>query len=266
MSTFITSLSLILIGLAMFYPLFFTKVYKLVKESNSARSFLQLNYILHLLSGTIVVLLFWIYSVNYPLQLSGIVYLVVILVVVLSSLKAPTPRWNLFSASIVFGFMVFYRTINEIVEITPLWPGIFTGILSAGAVSVVMLLLVALPHRSIRENALSDFINSLFKYLFLFIGIRIAWDLVVLFNISVETRNGELMSALKFFLQVDSLKLVLLILFGLVIPILFYFLFKKRLSAINSKYRFWIFCVILISILFGEFLFKYFLLQYGIVL
>jgi hypothetical protein len=162
--------------------------------------------------------------------------------------------------------MVFYRTINEIVEITPLWPGIFTGILSAGAVSVVMLLIIASLHRSIRENALRDLINSLFKYLFLFIGIRIAWDLVVLFNISVETRNGELMSALKFFLQVDSLKLVLLILFGLVIPVLFYFLFKKRLSAFDLKYRFWIFCVLLLSILFGEFLFKYFLLQYGIVL
>ena len=266
MNTFITSLSLILIGFAMFYPFFFTKIYKLVKESNCARSFLLLNYILHLLSGTIVVLLFWIYSVNYPLQLSGIVYLVVIFVVVLYYWKSPIPRWNLFSASIVFGFMVFYRTINEIVEITPLWPGIFTGILSAGAVSAVMLLIVASLHRSIRENALSDFINSLFKYLFLFIVIRITWDLVVLFNISVETRNGELMSALKFFLQVDSLKLVLLILFGLVIPILFYFLFKKRLSAVNSKYRFWMFCFLLISILFGEFLFKYFLLQYGIVL
>jgi len=266
MSTFITSLSLILIGFAMFYPFFFTKIYALVKENVEARSFLQLNYILHLLSGTIAVLLFWTYSVNYPLQLSGIVYLVVIFVVVLYYWNSPIPKWNLFSASIVFGFIVFYRTINEIVEITPLWPGIFTGILSAGAVSVVMLLLVASLYRSIRKNALSDFINSLFKYLFLFIGIRIAWDLVVLFNISVETRNGELMSALKFFLQVDPIKLVLLILFGLVIPLLFYFLFKKRLSAINSKYRFWIFCFLLISTLFGEFLFKYFLLQYGIVL
>ena len=250
----------------MFYPAIFTTISKLFKDSAGARSFLQLNYILHLLFGTTAVFLMWIYRVNYPLQLSGIVYLVVIFVVVLYYWKSPIPQWNLFSTSVVFGLIVFYRSINEIVEITPLWPGIFTGILSAGTVSIVILLMVSSLHRSIRKIALNDFINPLFKVLLLFIGIRIAWDLVVLFNISVETRNGELMSALKFFLQVDSLKLILLILFGLLIPILFYFLFKKRLSTFDSKYRFWIFCVLLISILFGEFLFKYFLLQYGIVL
>ena len=266
MSIFITSLILILIGFAMFYPIFFRAIDKSAENGKSIRSFLQLNYIFHLLAGSIAVLLLWIYGVNYPLQISGIVYLIVIFVVVFYYWKSSIPKWNLFNASIIFGFIFFYRTINEIVEITPLWPGIFTGILSAGAVIVVIILLVASLHKSIHEIA---FIRS-----FIFqrsvhpgvVSIRMAWDLVVLFNISVEARNGELMSALRFFLQLDSLKLILLILFGLLIPILFYFLFNKRLSTFDSNSRLWIFCVLLISIWFGEFLFKYFLLQYGIVL
>ena len=266
MSIFITSLILILIGFATFYPIFFRAIDRSAENGISVRSFLQLNYIFHLLVGSIAVLLLWIYGVNYPLQISGIVYLIVIFVVVFYYWKSPIPKWNLFSASIVFGFIVFYRSINEIVEITPLWPGIFTGILSAGAVSIIMLLMVSSLHKSIREIALSDLIDPLFKVLFLIIGVRMTWDLVVLFNISVETQNGELMSVLKFFLQADSLKLILLILFGLLIPILFYFLFNKRLSTFDLKHRFWVFCVLLISIWFGEFLFKYFLLQYGIVL
>jgi TctA family transporter len=237
-----------------------------IQKDKGARRFLQLNYVIHLLAGGVSVLLFWIYRVNYPLQLSGIVYLIVIIVVVLYYWKSPIPKWNLFSASIVFGFIVFYRTINVIVEITPLWPGIFTGILSAAAISIVMFLVVLSLNRSIREDSMHYLINLLFKYLILFIGIRMTWDLVVLFNISVETRNGELMSALRFFLQVDSFKLILLILFGLIIPVLFYPLFSKRLNVFDPKYRFFTFCVLLILIWSAEFLYKYFLLQYGIVL
>ena len=250
----------------MFYPLFFTTIERSIQNGKGARRFLQLNYIMHLLAGGVSVLLFWIYRVNYPLQLSGIVYLIVIIVVVLYYWKSPLPKWNLFSASIVFGFIVFYRSINEIVEITPLWPGVFTGVLAAGAIGAATLLLVSSLRKEEDDNATRSFVISLIKYLYVFIGIRIAWDLIVLFNISIETRNGELMSALMFFLQVDSLKLILLILFGFIIPVLFYFLFRKRLSEIEPKHRLWIFVSLFISIWTVEFLYKHFLLQYGIVL
>ena len=250
----------------MFYPLLFRVIYLSVEKNEDVRGFLQLNYILHLLAGTVAVLLFWIYRVNYPLQISGIVYLLVIIVVVLYYWKSPIPKWNLFYASVIFGFIVFYRSINEIVEITPLWPGVFTGILSAGTISVAMLTMVSSSNNLISENVLSNFLRSLFRLLFLLIGIRIAWDLVVLFNISVETRNGELMSALRFFLQVDSIKLILLFLFSLIVPILLKYILSTRLNVPEAKYRLLVVVILSISILFGEFLYKYFLLQYGIVL
>ena len=250
----------------MFYPVFFQAIDRAVDKSGGTRCFLQLNYVFHLIAGSIAVLFFWIYGINYPLQLSGVVYLIVIVVVVLYYWKSSIPRWNLFSASLMFGLLVFYRSFNEIVEITPLWPGIFTGILSAGAVSLVTLLVVSLFHTSIRKNEKKELIISLVKYLLVVIGIRLAWDLVVLFNISVETRSGELMSALMFFLQVDSLKLILLILFGLTVPALFFILFRKYLFDNLQKYKLWIFLILFISIWIAEFLYKYFLLQYGIVL
>jgi len=265
-NTFITSLILILIGIAIFYPLSFYAIDRSTINAKGARRFLQLNYIIHILTGTIAVLLFWIYNVNYPLQLSGIVYLIVIVVVVLYYWNSPLPKWNLFNASLVFGFIVFYRSFNEIVEITPLWPGIFTGLLSAGTISIAMLIMVSSSNKLISENILSDFLRSLFRLLFLLIGIRIAWDLVVLFNISVETRNGELMSALRFFWQVDSIKLILLFLFILIVPVLLKYILSTRLNVPDIKYRFLIVMIMFISILLSEFLYKYFLLQYGIVL
>ena len=266
MGIFTTSLVLILIGFTMFYPIFFYRIDRSVDKNKGTRHFLQLNYVIHVLTGSMAVLLFWIYGINYPLQLSGVVYLIVIIAVVLYYWKSSIPRWNLFGASLVFGLLVFYRSFNEIVEITPLWPGIFTGILSAGAVSIVTLLIVSLFHTSIRKNEKKELIISLVKYLSVVIGIRLTWDLVVLFNISVETRNGELMSALMCFLQVDSLKLILLILFGLTVPALLYILFRKYLFDNLQKYKLWIFLILFISIWITEFLYKYFLLQYGIVL
>ncbi len=262
MSTFITSLILILIGFAMFYPFFFKLIDRSIQNAKGARRFLQLNYLLHLIAGSVAVLLLWIYGVNYPLQLSGIVYLIVIVVVVLYYWKPPIPQWNLFSASIVFGFIVFYRSIKEIVEITPLWPGIFTGVLAAGAISIVSYLLVSTLHSLTRNNTN----NFLIKYLFLIIGIRIAWDIVILFNLSVETRNSEIVSALSFFWQADSLKLILIILSGFVIPILLYFPFRMNLSKPNSKIRILMLLLLFASVWTAEFLYKYFLLQYGIVL
>jgi len=266
MGIFNTSLVLILIGFAMFYPVFFYRIDRSVDRGKGTRRFLQLNYVFHLIAGSIAVLLFWIYSVNYPLQLSGTVYLIVIIVVVLYYWKSPIPQWNLFSTSTIFGFIIFYRSFKEIVEITPLWPGIFTGVLSAAAISIVTILIASLFYVSSRKNVKEKLIISLVKYLSVVIGIRLTWDLVVLFNISVETRNGELMSALMFFLQVDSLKLILLILFGLMVPVLFYILFKKYLFDNLQKYKLWIYLILFISIWIAEFLHKYFLLQYGIVL
>ena len=266
MSTLTTSLVLILIGFAMFYPVFFQAIDRSVDKNKGTRSFLQLNYIIHVLPGSVAVLLFWIYDINYPLQLSGLVYLVVIVIIVLYYWRSSIPRWNLFSASLVFGFIVFYRSFNEMVEITPLWPGIFTGILSVGVVGIITLLIASLFHASIRKNDKSCLNFSLFKYLYVFIGIRLVWDIVVLFNISVETRSGELMSVLMFFLQVDSLKLILLIIFGSALPILFYILFRKYLLDNLQKYKLWICLILFISIWTAEFLYKYFLLQYGIVL
>ena len=266
MNTFIKSLILILIGFAMFYPLFFLLIDRKVQDSKHIRQFLQLNYVLHLLAGSLAVLLFWITGVNYPLQLSGIVYLSVIIIVVLFYWKASLPKWNLFTASLVFGFIVFYRSFNEIVEITPLWPGILTGLISAGTISIATLIMVSSSNRRVSENVLSDFIKSLFRLLFLLIGIRIAWDLVVLFNISVETRNGELMSALRFFLQVEPIKLLLLLLFSLIIPVLLNYILSTRLNIPKTKYRLLVVFILFMSIFFGEFLYKYFLLQYGIVL
>lgn len=266
MSIFITSLILILIGFAMFYPLLFRKVYTSVQNDEEVRGFLQLNYILHLLAGCVAVLLFWVYSINYPLQISGIVYLLVIIVVALYYWKSPIPKWNLFYASAVFGFIVFYRSINEIVEITPLWPGILTGTLAVGTICIITLIIVALLFKPLRENITKSLTNSLFKYLFTFIGIRIVWGFMVLFIISVETRSGELMSALLFFLQVDLIKMILLLIFGFTVPIVLFFLLRKQLDGYRPKVIIRNYLVLFISILFAEFLYKYFLLQYGIVL
>lgn len=266
MNTLITALILILIGFAMFYPIFFTKIDRSIQNGKDARRFLQLNYLLHLTAGCISVLLFWIYGVNYPLQLSGIVYLIVIIVVVLYYWKPPIPKWNLFSASIVFGFIVFIRAIKEIVQLTPLWPGVIIGLLSTGIITISTLLLVTSIWKKFDKSINLSVVPSLVKTLILLLGTRTVWNMVVLFNVKIGDQNGILMSIYKFLLQNDILYFSLTILFGLIIPLVLTVVWMKKRKTLATKKMFLLSFSLFITIWFAEFLYKHFLLQYGIVL
>ncbi|MCK4903266.1 MAG: hypothetical protein KAS35_01155 [Candidatus Marinimicrobia bacterium] len=248
----------------MFYPLFFTKINRSTQNDKGVRHFLQLNYLLHLIAGCISVLLFWIYSVNYPLQLSGIVYLLVIVVVVLYYWKSPIPQWNLFGASIVFGVIVFIRSIREIVQLTPLWPGVFIGLLSTGIIAISTLLFVASIWKKFAKSVNLSIIPSILKTLILLLGIRIVWDLVILFNVQIGDQNGILMSVYQFFMQNDILYFLLTMLFGLIIPLIIAIVWMKKDKSFDTKKIFLLSFSLLIIIWFSEFFYKYFLLQYGV--
>ena len=250
----------------MFYPIFFTTIDRSIQVGKGARRFLQLNYLLHLTAGCISVLLFRIYSVNYPLQLSGIVYLIVIIVVVLYYWKSPIPQWNLFSASIVFGVIVFIRAIREIVQLTPLWPGVLIGLLSTGIIAISTLLFVTSIWKKFDKSVNLPIVPSVLNTLILLLGIRIVWDLVILFNVKIGDQNGVLMSVYQFFMQNDILYFSLTILFALIIPLIIVFIWIKQMKSLDDKNIFFLSFSLLIIIWFGEFLYKYFLLQYGIVL
>jgi len=264
MNIFVTSLILIFIGIAMFHPAFFMYIDRHVQKGNISRSFLRTNYLIHIVAAIISISLFWIYSVNYPLQLSSLVYLAVIFILILFYWNAELTKWNMFTASVVFGFIVFYRSINEIVEITPLWPGIFTGILGSAALSTLLLIIIALFYRKSSKNI--KLIKTLLNFLTLAIGVRIAWDIVLLFNLSVETQYGDIISALKFFWQADSIKLSLTIIFGMFVPIVYLSVFRKTIVNYHQKNGWLIVFMLFASVLTAEFLYKYFLLQYGIVM
>lgn len=250
----------------MVHPVFFIPIDKQIQKGNFNRSFLQKNFLIHLIAGLISILLYWIYSINYPLQLSGVVYLVVIIVVILFYWNTKLTKWNLFTASILFGFIVFYRSINEIVEITPLWPGVLTGLLGSSALSILIILMVATIKKPEVDNTDNTLIDILLKTMFLIIGIRIAWNIVILFNLSVETQYGDVISAFKFFWQADSIKLSLTIISGILIPILYLIVFRKTMNDFNNRSTLLLVLFQFASVLTAEFLYKYFLLQYGIVL
>ncbi len=266
MGTFTTSLVLILIGFAMFYPFFFTTIDRSAQNDKEVRRFLQRNYLLHLAAGCISVLLFWIYGVDYPLQLSGIVYLIVIIVVVLYYWKSPIPQWNLFSASIAFGVIVFIRSIREIIQITPLWSGVLIGLLSTGIITISTFLFVATLWEKRKRNTSISMVPPFLNTMIILIEIRIVWNMIVLFNVKVGDQNGILMSVYQFFIQNDILYFFLTLFFGLIIPLVVIFIWKKQAKESSSKKFVWLSFSLLIFIWIGEFIFKYFLLQYGIVL
>ena len=265
MNVLVTSLSLILIGIAMIHPAFFWALDRFVRRDVIPRKYLKTNYIIHVSAALISVILYWLYGVNYPLQIAGLVYLGVIIVVVLFYWDAELTKWNLFTASVIFGFIVFYRSVNEIVEITPLWPGLMTGILSACALSILIYLLTDTQNNQYNGDT-NRIRKGFFKLLYLVIGTRIAWQIVILFNLSVATQYGDTISAIKFFWQISSIRLILIILLGMVVPLIYLIGLRKSMLGSESKYRLITTLLFFISIFIAEILNKYFLLQFGIVL
>jgi len=265
MNVLVTSFSLILIGIAMIHPAFFLSVDKLVQDKIVTRKYLQTNYITHLTAGIISVLLYWLYSVNYPLQIAGLVYVGVILVVILFYWNSELTKWNLFTASTIFGFIVFYRSVNEIVEITPLWPGLMTGFLSSVALSILIFLMVEAVNGYI-DNDTVQFRKKYFKIFYFIIGLRIAWQIIILSNLSVGTEYGETISAIIFFWQVNPIKLMFIILLGMIIPLIYIIALRKKVLSSKTRLRWLILAPLFISIFVAEMLIKYLLLQFGIVL
>ena len=265
MNVLVTSFSLILIGIAMIHPAFFFSVDRLVRDKVVTRKYLQTNYIVHLSTGIVSVLLYWLYSVNYPLQIAGLVYMGVVIMVVLFYWNSELTKWNLFTASALFGFIVFYRSVNEIVEITPLWPGIMTGLLSSVSLSILLFLMIESVNGFANDDAVR-FRKKYFKIFYFVIGLRIAWQIVILSNLSVGTGYGETISAVIFFWQVNPIKLVFIILLGMVIPLIYIAVLRKQMFSPETRLRWPILVPLFISIFVAEMLIKYLLLQFGIVL
>lgn len=172
----------------------------------------------------------------------------------------------MFSASIVFGIIVFIRAIKEIVQLTPLWPGVIIGLLSTGIITISTLLLVTSIWKKFDKSLNLSVVPSLVKTLILLLGTRTVWNMVVLFNVKIGDQNGILMSIYKFFLQNDKLYFSITILFGLIIPLIIAIVWMKQVKIIRTKKMFLLSFSLFITIWFAEFLFKHFLLQYGIVL
>jgi hypothetical protein len=199
------------------------------------------------------------------LQIAGLVYLGVIIVVVLFYWNADLKKWNLFTASLIFGFIMFYRSVNEIVEISPLWPGIMTGILSSAALSVLVYL-ITYTQNNLIGNETKKIRKGFFIILYFVIGIRIVWQIVLLFNLSVATQYGDTVSAIIFFWQVAPTRLIFIILLGMIAPLIYLVGLRKAILRSELKYRIITTSALFISIFIAETFNKYFLLQFGIVL
>jgi len=266
MSTAITALSLILIGFGMLYPIFFIISARFIPNNKSTQRFLQLNYIIHLIAGGISVALFWIFSINYSLQLSGLVYLAAIVVVVFYYWSSQIPKWNLFGASIIFGFILFVRAIREIVQLTPLWPGVLMGAISTGILAITIFLCVLTARNRNINNIRLAIVPTLLNGLIILLGVRLVWDMIVLFSVKIGDQNGIMMNVFQFFIKSEIIYFLSTVICGLIVPLIILFIWMKLRKKLKNKTILILSSVLVTVVLLGEMLYKYFMLQYGIVL
>lgn len=246
-------------------PVFFRFIDNRLKNDECSQKYLHFTYYIHLITGFVGIILFWIIGVTNSLLFSAIVYWVVIVVITTFYWNTRLTKWNLFPVSILFGFILFYRTVNELVEITPLWPGLFTGIISSLLISLLIMLVLNTYYSKNSVNSAS-LTERLLKKTFILIALRAIWQVVILFDLSVATQYGETLNALTFFWTAEPTRLVILLIVGIFIPVMYVLPYRKGVFE-NGSWRVKVlFLVLLSSVLIAEFYNKYFLLQFGIVL
>ncbi len=250
----------------MLYPIFFIIIDRFIPKLENKQRFLHINYFIHLLAGVISVLLFWISGINLSLQLSGLVYLSVIIVVVFYYWNPPLPLGNLFIASLIFGFIVFVRAIREIVQLTPLWHGVLMGVISTGIITSTTFLFVLILRNKNKKNIELSIVPILLKGLIILIGLRTVWDIFILFSVKIGDQNNIFMSVYQFFIQNDIVYFLSIIVIGLIFPLILISVWMKLLKKSSKKTILMFSIILLTAVWLGEFLYKYFLLQYGIVL
>ena len=263
----VAGLTLNLIGFTMVYPAFFRIIGRNeVTKHSRASKYLHINYIFHLLAGAVRVGLLWSNKVNYPLQVAGLVYFVVIVVVVVYYWGGKIPKWNLFYASIIFGAIVYIRAIRHIVQLQPLWSGVLVGFISAALLAGSFFLMVLVfQNRRIKQKT-ADLDISLISALLALISFRFIWDLFSMPTGTVADHYGETISIYRLIVQNDFSSFLITLLIGIVSPIIILTILRFGWKTIERQQLFLATISLTLFFWFTEFLFKYFLLQYGIVL
>jgi hypothetical protein len=173
----------------------------------------------------------------------------------------PSP-WTV-SLPCLLGAVCFILIQSRLIQ--PSWEAAFVGILS-GAIFCSSLYAMNLGHWYLNVHGLP--MSHLFRATYVFwtlVALRLALDI---FQISTGQifYQGELTPLYRFMFHMDGFLLLAAVFFGTLFPLIALYFVKETLKVKSSQSATGILYVILAALLLGDMTYKYYLIQFGVVL
>jgi hypothetical protein len=167
------------------------------------------------------------------------------------------------SSLALFGTGTMIGVVADIIFVK-IFPGTWFIVLLGSAITAGVFFAMILGHWYLNVVALP--INLLKKAtisLWVLLTIRLFWDLVYLSTNTFTNNFGISRSLWSFMLQFDGFLLAVAFFMGNIVPIVLNFFIWRTLTLQATQSATGLLYVSIVSILFGDLLFKYYLIQYG---
>ncbi len=167
------------------------------------------------------------------------------------------------SSLALFGTGTMIGVVGDIIFVK-IFPGTWFIVLLGSAITAGVFFAMILGHWYLNVVALP--INLLKKAtisLWVLLIIRLFWDLVYLSTNTFTNNFGISRSLWSFMLQFDGFLLAVAFFMGNIVPIVLNFFIWRTLTLQATQSATGLLYVSIVSILFGDLLFKYYLIQYG---
>ena len=255
---------------ACFYPLFFW-----VNDSKLINTgFYRFNLGFSCLSVLTGLACLWLPNLvelignQYLLPIRGLTILwsIALLAVTVSFWNRNQIRVGIIALPSILGVMVLFQVVGRSIIASPNWE--FETLLSFLGSLVLCAAIFAgvLGHWYLNVIDLPiSLLDKATKLLWGLLGIRLLWSGFAASTLQIDHR-GKLISMFQFLQTIDGLLLGVGLFFGVIFPLILTYMVYETIKVQSTQSATGILYVLVTSILMGELAYKYYLLEYGLVL
>jgi hypothetical protein len=253
----IPALTCVIFGSA--YPLFFWTNYN--KTVN--RSFYRFNLGLATIIGSVGLFFMWFIDLSIQTKIGAGIWIALLMAVTAYFWsKASIKEWIVTIPSLLGG-IVFFQILEQLVVLD--WSMRIVSVLS-GLIICNALFAMILGHWYLNVAQLPIiYLQRVTKVLLILLVLRLVWDLYAVIATEV-TILGTIVPLFNFLHLIDGVFIYLAFFFGALFPLIITFMALKSVMMNATQSATGLLYIGVISVAMGDLIYKYYLLQYGLVL
>ncbi len=253
----IPALTCVIFGSA--YPLFFWTNYK--KTVN--QSFYRFNLGLATIIGSVGLFFIWFLNLSIQTKIGAGIWVALLMAVTAYFWSKTSIQEWIVSLPSLLGGVVFFQILGQLVMLD--WSMRIVSILS-GLIICNALFAMILGHWYLNVAKLPiRYLQRVTNVMLILLALRIVWNLYAVFAIDV-TIMGTMVPLFNFLHLIEGVFIYLAFFFGALFPLVITYMALRSVKVSATQSATGLLYIGMISVAMGDLIYKYYLLQYGLVL